>query len=880
MFEEPSEDKIESLLQMGVASTRDEAILKLKANGNDIERTIDSIFVPTETHQQNTVWDEAPFSSSDRNGSVELRIKREDPWSDMDGFPILHTPDNLQSNVFGPTRPPSRNDRETIDLTREHAAADPSMSMSAEDREDADMKRAMEISRSEMTPQETGVTHFGPATRGHYEDADWAVATVGSGAHEIFPNPEPIDRKRIPGEPAFLKPSPSAHNLASFITILHSIPLARRALLFQDHLLPDYGHNDEWWDGTPTKVLKIVSYDEGIQTERYEDEIIYETQRLLAFLTKTTRTYGSAEVLANTEGVRSAHLDIIIADYLESWYTAAKRLTPHDTLPEIFRTVAISYDEEGERKTQPVFLPTLPVDENQTLYDVIDEALWAEVDEDREETYFEQASEVFSLLLKSTNANHNGIGTRIPTVLYLDRYMESSKSPAKEMRSKKMGMKRRVQEIERLEALLTEAHSSGIPRGAYDPRVLLQAAVAQLTTHTLPRQVNGISEEDAESEFSQTHSNNNAEIAQKLKQIYETVLVKLEALKEQKEKARASLQELSALLTQPSDDPENSPRLRYTLRGIATLPHITYVLLPISESETGNTPDAILRGQQWWKINFSTEAMSTNNTNSYYVSSSTVPTGGEWDVTEDTSWGSHGQVMASSTAMAESGASWVQKVPEIQVLKAAREESQSVLLVYASDRAMKASYPSLPPALEKFTEIDNAAFATELGHTQQLATNNHRSPKRKASWDEEELAPWGGETPTSRARTDGDPSSEPSQVNDAVDPHFAAPTDRVRRLTPPPVPAPRNTNGGNMFGSIDEHTVVGIANLEENYAGSNISDQPEMSERSHLSPVARAFKPMTNVVTINLPERGEDELMGDVDEDAERVEFGRDVTMM
>jgi hypothetical protein len=38
------------------------------------------------------------------------------------GFPILHAPENLQPNVFGPTRPPSRNDRETIDLTREHAA--------------------------------------------------------------------------------------------------------------------------------------------------------------------------------------------------------------------------------------------------------------------------------------------------------------------------------------------------------------------------------------------------------------------------------------------------------------------------------------------------------------------------------------------------------------------------------------------------------------------------------------------------------------------------------------------------------------------------------------------------------------------------------------
>src|SRR5437762_6351933 len=130
--------------------------------------------------------------------------------------------------------------------------------------------------------------------------------------------------------------------------------------------------------------------------DRDEDDVIFETQRLMAFLTKTTRAYGSAETLANIDGVSSQHLDVIIGNFLDHWYTVAKRLAPQDTLPEIFRTVAISYYEGGERKIQPVFLPGLSVDENQTLYDVIDDALWAEVDEEGEETFFEQASEVFS----------------------------------------------------------------------------------------------------------------------------------------------------------------------------------------------------------------------------------------------------------------------------------------------------------------------------------------------------------------------------------------------------------------------------------------------------------------------------------------------------
>ncbi|KAH0538601.1 hypothetical protein FGG08_004802 [Glutinoglossum americanum] len=911
MLEEPSEDKIESLLQMGVVPSRDEAIRRLKANGNDIERTIEAIFVPIETHQQqqqqNNVWENLPFNGNDRNGHIEPRTNGEDPWMDMDGglsrsptslivkwqantnliitpgFAIHHAPDNLHPDAFEPpTRPPSRAERETIDLTREHAAATPSISISAADYEEADLKRALDISRSEMTPQESGVAHFGPATRVHYNNNEWALTTVGSGAHEIYPNPEPIDRKRIASEPAFLKPSPSSHTLASFLTILHSIPLARRALLCQDHLLSDYGYNDEWWDGTPAKAPRVVRLDDGIRVDRDEDEVIFETQRLVAFLTKTTRAYGSAETLANIDGVSNQHLDVIIGDFLAHWYMVAKRVSQHNTLPEIFRTVAISYSEEGDRKVQPVFLPGLNVDESQTLYDIIDDALWSEVDEDKEEAFFEQAGEVFSMLLKSSNGNQNGLGIRIPAVLYLDRYMESSESLAKEMRLKKAEMRRKILEMERLEARLTETHSSNIHGGPFDPRKLLQAAVSQFTVPMPPKQPNGVYGGDAKSEYpSQEHQNGNADIAQKLKQIYKTVLEKLKALEEQKEKAKASLQELSTLLTQPSDDPENSPQMRYTLRGVTTLPHITYVLLPISEGETGNTPDAISRGQQWWKINFSTDARSTKNVNSYYVSSSTgasVPTGGDWDITEPPSWGGDGQVAVESMTTAYSGSStsWAQKIPEVQVLKAAREESQSVILVYASDRAMKAPYPSLPPPLEKFVEIDNAAFAAELGSAQQPATSDHRSPKRKASWNEEEMVPWGGETP-SRARADGEPSPELHQdVKDAVDTHFAMSTDRVHGHTTPPLPTLSNTRGGTLFSSIDE---VEIASPQEHDNGGT-SEQPEMTERSHLSPVARAFKPMTNIVTINLSERGEDDLMGDVDGDAERVEFTRDVTMM
>src|SRR5437016_1780096 len=174
------------------------------------------------------------------------------------------------------------------------------MSISYEDREKAEIQRAMEMSLGEA-PQESGVTdrHFGRATRSHYYSSTWADTTVGASTHEIYLDPEPVDRKRNPGEPVFLKPSPSGHTLASWLTISHSIPLARAALLCPQYLLPNYGHDDEWWNGTPAKVPRIVHAEDGMNMTSGRNELLFETQRLMAFLSKTNRAYGSAENRAN-----------------------------------------------------------------------------------------------------------------------------------------------------------------------------------------------------------------------------------------------------------------------------------------------------------------------------------------------------------------------------------------------------------------------------------------------------------------------------------------------------------------------------------------------------------------------------------------------------
>lgn len=87
------------------------------------------------------------------------------------------------------------------------------------------------------------------------------------------------------------------------------------------------------------------------------------------------------------------------------------------------------------------------------------------------------------------------------------------------------------------------------------------------------------------------------------------ILLTLEiALTEEKEKARESLRELSKLYTKPSTEAGQPPTHKYTLCGVSTSNHITYVrrraepnLIEMDLDADGTAKDA----DQWWKIEYS-----------------------------------------------------------------------------------------------------------------------------------------------------------------------------------------------------------------------------------------------------------------------------------
>lgn len=190
----------------------------------------------------------------------------------------------------------------------------------------------------------------------------------------------------------------------------------------------------------------------------------------------------------------------------------------------------------------------------------------------------------------------------------------------------------------------------------------------------------------------------------------------------------------SKALTEPSEDPSEPPRHKYTLRGVCTEPHVTYVLKKNNASASGDTMEVDREtnsGYQWWRISFSTEDGKTRQAQ-------------KREAQGDTAAAQYGDVVGYTA----------RKVREIEVLKAAREEWRSVLLIYASDSAMEAKTDPAPPQLQVgsslcrspctyvnlgqgFVNKDNEAFATEL---EQTTTGNDNATSAGAS-QQQQLPP-------------------------------------------------------------------------------------------------------------------------------------------
>ena len=325
--------------------------------------------------------------------------------------------------------------------------------------EEEQMNRALQISLSDsqtLPGQETGVTDwdkstFGPAQREYYDTKQWSMTAPGAHAQEILLSPEPFNRKRQPGTPAFLKPVLDAPRLSALIKILHEIPVAREALLNAELLAPDYGRDSQWWEGDSIKQLRVVNVDQGYQGIHSQD-LVYETQRLMAFLDGTERAYGSVDSLIRSMDGLPRNEDKEIANFLEDWQKSTGELSPGEHLRTIFRSRGVRRGpEEGDDKHSDfdslnISLSSSSVDNGLSLYDALDDVIWE--GNDNVEVFLEDIGNIVIFNVTCWNTLATKIGIDIPATWYPDRYLESSIPQAKKYRERLDEFVRQRDELE------------------------------------------------------------------------------------------------------------------------------------------------------------------------------------------------------------------------------------------------------------------------------------------------------------------------------------------------------------------------------------------------------------------------------------------------
>ncbi|PIG87750.1 ubiquitin interaction motif protein [Aspergillus arachidicola] len=687
MASEPTEEAIANFVSF-TSTSREQAISFLKANDLNSNKAINAYFEdPT-----------GPQTQVSFSFSFQASNYLNDP--NIPSFHIEHS-DPVPSSI-PPSRPPTTSGEQTQGPEDQQATpppsqnvTDPNKGLSLAEQEERELQQAVAMSLNQnLGQQETGVTtsnksNFGRATRDFYDEGAWAMTLFNSSAREIIISPNPGDRKRVEGEPAFLRPSEDSLYLGGLLTILHSIPLAREALLQRNKILSNYGHDPQWWNGQPINLPKIVTIQDAHDGDTDWDDIIYETQRLVAFLDITERSFGSVDALASLKSMSTYDSEGSIGRFLETWQDAAVRADPGNQLATVFSSKAykrpLTVYDTPIHKDFFILESFVDPEHGQTLYDVLDRAIWSDrPGEELDDVWLEHVGEIFTVRLESTD-NTKPIDVKIPAVFYPDRYLADFRDFSRDFRAQRLqeydGIFKLDNLINRFSASKSAMHSKGMTL-----KETLEKAASAVSV-TLPKSLangaNGLS-------LSPEAANAEAKrLADELREVSSKIDDKLKELVQRRERAIETLRGYTKILTEPSDVSGKTPHYRYTLRGVCTDPHVTYVLRPSDHTEMADNEPTTVDEWQWWRISFSTDDAKARQAE---LQKSDVFTSKNADVIGYTA----------------------RKVREIEVLKAAREESKNVLLIYANGNAMNFREEPVPPPLQEFINADNAAFDAEF----------------------------------------------------------------------------------------------------------------------------------------------------------------------
>lgn len=329
--------------------------------------------------------------------------------------------------------------------------------------EDADIQRALAASQSDQTGSNA---NFRPATQGYYDPSRWSMATVSGvdsqQASEIIPDLEPHERQNATGHPRFLKQLPSGDYLPNLLTIAHSIPMARRALLAPYKSYSSYGSDSDWWKGHSIRLPRIVSTVDGAPMEpatTERDEMIAEMQRLMALLDESSRSYGSAESLVRLASSFAVNRSDVTSEsmldrVLQVWEAAAKNAAPeHAAESGVFHSLIGTTSAEG---TTTPNLWSLPLSVNTdsepavNLAEVMDNTLW-DMDTDDEtlcDNFMERCAPVLPMRLSQSDSSKERLSVIVPSAFYVDKYLKENVDATRDIRKQMAQCKKKIDKIE------------------------------------------------------------------------------------------------------------------------------------------------------------------------------------------------------------------------------------------------------------------------------------------------------------------------------------------------------------------------------------------------------------------------------------------------
>ena len=610
------------------------------------------------------------------------------------------------------SRPPSRADNSRLDLSAEHVAASSSNVMTLKEQEemnDRELQRAMAESLKQNVPaQENGVTQaggqFGPARQGYdYEPNTWALTTYST-SREIIEHPPPAKRRKTRGTPAFLRGSKETGHLSSLLTIYHNIPLARSALLMPSLKVHGYAHDSSWWSGSTDENTKSLSTDHTLHIDQNERNLLTEVQCLMAFLDRTTRAYGSVDALADLQAVRNRSGDALFQKFLEGWSAAALKQSPGEQLTLAFSSTAMKADEPGQdtavEKTLHFVDPYINHVPDETLTNLLDTTIWNdETGRGIDDVWISHCAEIFTIRLKEPKTpTSRAVDISLDPVWYADRYMHDCREEMLQIRGQVQTIRRQIETLTHMQRRCQIFHSDNKPLDIGEVlNAAVKASIVAAGQHSVINSSHDNRELTPEARATQEDVD---ELGTELQNVLQKIRQRLAQLEQRKEDLRARSRQITMQLTRPTPERPNFPHRKYILHGVATKPGVTYFRRQNPDPDLLEDDDEMDGGDiqwEWWRSSWHPEEarQAPHPPMVGPLSQAEAERLGKSDVEEKPPWS-------------------IERVLETDVLEAAKKEYNSVLLVYANERAVEFPPGELSPSLRHFVDRDNHAFAEDL----------------------------------------------------------------------------------------------------------------------------------------------------------------------